>query len=703
MSTKQFMLSTLTDLSDSAVQPSVALSGNRVVAVYRNGGMTGTALYYQAGTLLTDGTLSLGVRTGIPQRGNTGSTDDGETPTVAINSQGVVIEIHESDGPSSEIWTHVGAINGQQVVWGDSQDSGHSGNTPSVALTYIGSTHLALATFESSGTIYVMVSQVNATSKTAGWTKLSHHFSGNTPRIAVNNQGNVVLVYVNGNNIYSIVGQLNSDHSDISWASSAHEVDSNADGYPAVGLSDDGFVTLAYQGATFYPSSGISTSIYNSYTIRTQAGSLDSSNKSIAWAVGFGSGLGKKPSIATNGTQVIILQESYDTTVISQGSSSTTNPSNINFATSDVRSIHQGRDHWMSKYADKTLKQLCLPAAHDAGMSTTGYCTNLASVHANADTKTQSKDFKALLDCGIRYFDVRPVWFKKLDGTCETYTGHFAPDMGGIGCLGRTMTEVFDGIINYLNENYHNEVIILKFSHYYEQIEVNNGTDDTIQDDGNHNSIFDPLKKDLIESLVQTFNLPDGGSWLYRKPRNESRRLVDIPLSSINNGQSKIIAVFDDVDIDRLDVTDDAKALTYSYADYYHDNGSVPSSANYDMIVFDRYSNTDRLSVMVDDGSPSDAQHPGQLYQYLQNSNHHADLYLLSWTLTQQLGDQITGSPSIADLAGQANLCLGQYLQQLIQQGHISNNFLPNILYVDFCDNFVTDAAVYINNYLHGE
>lgn len=713
MSTKQFMLSNLTDLSNSAVQPSIAMSGNNVVAIYRQSGSTGTALYYQAGTISNSGALSLGSKIGVPQKGNTGSTDNGETPTIAINNQGLVIEMHESNGPSSELWTHIGQQNGTAITWGDSQDSGHSGDTPSVGLAYMNSHHVAVSVFESSGTIYCMIGTINSSSKTVSWSKLGTHFSGYNPRVAINNQRDVVVVFDNGSStVYSLVGQLNSSLDDISWASSAHSFDSAARGYAAVGLSDDGLVVTAYQGATYSPNS----SVIDSYTIRTQAGALDSSSKSIAWTPGFEAGFGKKPSITTNGSVVLLLQESPDSTIIANnGYASTSNASKVNFATSTVQSIHLGRQAWMSHYQNKTLKQLALPAAHDAGMSTTGYCTNLASVHPDADTKTQSKNFKDMLDCGIRYFDVRPVWFKNLNGSVDSYTGHFAPDQGGIGCLGLSMSSVFSEILSFLAEGNNKEVIILKFSHYYEQVEVNNGIDNTIVDDGTHDDIFNPLKKDLIEYLVQTFDLPNGGSWLYRKPTSESRRLVDIPLSSITGGQAKIIAVFDDVDIDGLfstaGITDqntlalynDAKALTYYYKDYYQNGATPPTVSNYDFVVYDRYTNTDQLSTMVSATTPSDASHPGQVYQYLQSANHNADLYLLSWTLTQQLADQIAGSPSIQTLAGQANSCLGQNLQTLIQQGHVTSSYLPNLVYVDFCDNFVTDACVFINAMLYNE
>lgn len=699
------MLSNLTELAGSAVQPSIAMAGSKVVAIYRQSGSTGTALSYQSGTIGNTGILSLGSRTGLPQKGNTGSTDNGETPTIAINSQGLVVEIHESNGPSSELWTHVGQHAGTSITWGDSQDSGFSGDTPSVGVAYINSIHVVVVVFESSGTIYYSVGTADSSKKTITWGSKNHHFSGYNPRVAVNDNGNVVVVYDNGgSNVYSVVGQLNSINTDIAWASSAYKFDSHSVGYASVGLSNDGLVATAYQGAE----QKAHDNSMLSYTIRTKVGVLNTSDKSISWTDSFNAGLGKKPSITTNGSLVAILQESFD-------SSSTTNPSVVNFATSTVKSIHMGRDSWMSNYQEKTLRQLALPAAHDAGMSTVGYCTNLASIHPDADTQTQSKNFKNLLDCGIRYFDVRPVWYVPLSGDTESYTGHFTSEKGGIGCLGLKMSHVFGGILDFLKEGNDTEVIVLKFSHYFEQIVEDNGIDTTIVDDGTHDDVFNPLKQKLIENLVKVFDLPDGGSWLYYKPTTETRRLVDIPLSEITNGQAKIIAVFDDVDTDALFSTDGitdqktinlynyCKELTYSYGDYYVDGGTPPSVDDYDFVVYDHYSNTNDLGVMTSATTPADPDHPGQVYLYLQPANHDADLYLLSWTLTQQLTDQIDGIPSIQTLASWANACLGQGIQTLIQQGHITSTYLPNLIYVDFCDNFVTDVCNFIHATLYNE
>ncbi len=52
-------------------------------------------------------------------------------------------------------------------------------------------------------------------------------------------------------------------------------------------------------------------------------------------------------------------------------------------------------------------------------------------------------------------------------------------------------------------------------------------------------------------------------------------------------------------------------------------------------------------------------------------ANHDADLFLLSWTLPQQ--------------------------------GHITSTYLPNLIYVDFCDNFVTDVCNFIHATLMNE
>ncbi|MFM9949800.1 MAG: hypothetical protein ACKV1O_17825 [Saprospiraceae bacterium] len=719
---KQFMLGNVKTLHGDRVQPSVGIHSNNVVAVYRNSVAVSSSLYYKRGTISNDAVLTWGNEASL---GN----DSGETPTVAINNQNVIIEIHESDSSTStNFWTHVGLLDPQdtgKINWGDSQNTGHGGSMPSVSLAYLNNQNVAIVAFSggsSSENIYFMVGTVDsATKQVIKWKKLSEAMVGAyKPKISMNNNGLIVMAYEAGTSINVIYGQLsmpvNLDTTTptITWTPGRVYIDLAS--YPDISLTDDGYVALAYQGESINysePAKLKSRNLY--YPTKTRSGYLSRNGNLLDLDLNdaaYGPGLGKKPSIATNGSVVVMLQETPD--IITDGV--TFNDSKVLYASSIVLEIWSERNNWMSNYQHRSLSQLCLPGAHDAGMSVVNFCTNLATPVDTQDTQTQSKGFYEMLNCGIRYFDVRPGWLHSNDtGADVVYTGHFsdAPVVGLVGCLGLLMSSIFEDVDSFLSDNPSSEVVILKFSHYLEQIDVNNRINNCYAfnpDDPDSVSRFNPLIKALIIDLTNYFG-PDGKNWLYINP-NKNHRITDYTLAGITNGRSKIIAVFDHVDFNTMFSNDDApdsatiilnnqvRASVYSYADYYIKNTPPPYIYNYDLVVYDNYSNTHDIEVMTRSGTPDDANHPGQPYLYLNASNHLADLFLLSWTLTQQIEDTIAGTPTIHNLAKQANCCLGSYIQKFIQDGNITQSNLPQIIYVDFCDNFVTDICNFINAFL---
>lgn len=550
------------------------------------------------------------------------------------------------------------------------------------------------------------------------WTYLQSTLSGYNPKISVNDTGDVILVSDNLINANIKIGKLKTDFSDIDWGSGSPQLTDETTGYADVSLSADGFIAFAYQGNPITNLNSANKSL--NYPTIVKSGTLNRSAKSVSLNSSlFGPGLGQKPSIATNGSVVVMVQE---TPFID--SYTNDNDLKVLFSSSPIRNIYTDRSTWMGHYSNKKLKELVIPGAHDAGMSETNYCTNLASAHPTSDTITQGLDFYNMLGNGIRYFDVRPGWLKKSDNDAhpETWSGHFASNFGGVGCLGMKMLNkstdttqasktIFQDVLNFLQVSQNSEVIVLKFSHYLLQTQKGGSVDNSqLFDYKSDSSIttFKPLVTQLIQDVVDTF-----GSWLYQKPTNETRRIVDIPLSEITNRRSKVIAVFDFVELSGMNLAamfpGNTQVLSsiHSYADYYIDaDTNAPVMSGCDLTVYDHYSNTNDIEVMVSYQAPSDSNHPGQRYLYLQQANHHADLYLLSWTLTQQTADIIAGTPAISKLAEQANCCLGSYLQKLIQENDIPLNFTgtpyyPNIVYVDFCTHFVTDICNFINKTLY--
>jgi hypothetical protein len=109
---------------------------------------------------------------------------------------------------------------------------------------------------------------------------------------------------------------------------------------------------------------------------------------------------------------------------------------------------------------DKSLRQISMPASHDAGMSeiTWGY----GGVPHN--TVTQSVPVYQQLVYGARYFDIRPVYHY----SGKWYTGHFSAVFGVQqwqgGAFGQTIDNIVADIQRFSNEH-PGELIILDLSH----------------------------------------------------------------------------------------------------------------------------------------------------------------------------------------------------------------------------------------------
>lgn len=105
------------------------------------------------------------------------------------------------------------------------------------------------------------------------------------------------------------------------------------------------------------------------------------------------------------------------------------------------------------------LRQLCMPASHDAGMSQ----MNGNTVASNdADTLTQDTDIAGQLAAGFRYFDIRPVIH---DGAF--YTGHYSEILGSWqGGNGQSIASIITELNAFLSS--HRELVILDLSHAYD-------------------------------------------------------------------------------------------------------------------------------------------------------------------------------------------------------------------------------------------
>ena len=143
------------------------------------------------------------------------------------------------------------------------------------------------------------------------------------------------------------------------------------------------------------------------------------------------------------------------------------------------------QDH-LDAWGKRPLKQWVLPASHDAAMYESGLVKSFA--------QTQDLSIYGQLNYGVRYFDLRPQWFRG-----ELYVHH-----GPV--LGPKLTEVLDDVRRFCREG-HRELIILKFSHY----------------EGFDEKVYCKFVAAIRERLEP---------WLYRAPL-KGRRLAEVPLADM--------------------------------------------------------------------------------------------------------------------------------------------------------------------------
>lgn len=295
--------------------------------------------------------------------------------------------------------------------------------------------------------------------------------------------------------------------------------------------------------------------------------------------------------------------------------------------------------NWMEQnYGElksRNLSEISLPGSHNAGMYKAHGCTFGGS---NCNTQTQADTISQQLTSGIRYFDLRPVYD---DGSF--YTGHFSTGEKAVikdiqGCLGGSLDVALNDV-NIFAMLHSEELVILRFSHYLNKEEGKEEFDDTIM-----SQLTSKVKKIL-------------GTHLVTIPNKEN--LLSLTFGDIL-AKGSVIALFDGVETD--------------WQTGILNLNTLP--------IYDQYSDTNDFATMKEDQFKKLETHGGN----------HGQLFLLSWTLTQNPTqaagckfDILSITHSIKDLANKANFNL---LDVLDNQESGANRF--NILYTDYCDTFPT-------------
>jgi hypothetical protein len=352
------------------------------------------------------------------------------------------------------------------------------------------------------------------------------------------------------------------------------------------------------------------------------------------------------------------------------------------------------RSNWMKDYQNKSLGQLSIPGSHDAAMSQSNDCYVGAST---GNTKTQIKSIADQLDVGIRYFDIRPAFDLSSDLTvCEYRTGHFSNTPVGIkGCFGEAMIDVLTSTQHFLAQN-QTEVVVLKFSHFY----VYGHESGFFKEEDPSDEPSTDLKQRLITNLMAYIGYNLGTSYVFHN--TSGTRLADLPLSSC---AGKAIIVFDISELHGVSLT----SGIYTYLDLLEKTGdddhpviNTHTKQDAHLVVFDRYSNTNDISLMISKTAPADLTNPtnpGQEWQLMQTDYHNGDLFLLSWTLTLSDSDSLNPfTYDILELSQEATGRLAHEMVSMYSNHKLTGPLFPNVLYVDAADGFATDVAVWLNS-----
>lgn len=289
----------------------------------------------------------------------------------------------------------------------------------------------------------------------------------------------------------------------------------------------------------------------------------------------------------------------------------------------------------------RTLRQLCIPGSHDAGMST--FSGGTAGAFA-CNTQTQTQGILGQLQTGSRYFDIRPV----IAGGQFT-TGHYS-QVGSSwqGANGQTIASIIADVNAFTASNA--ELIVLDLSH------------DLDTDLGNES--YAPFNQDQWNALLTQLQ------GLNHRFVTSAGDLTTLPLESfIGAGQAAVVVIIET-----------AGVSLGSFAN----QGFYPSSS---FPLINEYSDTNDVTAMAND----------QLSKLRTNRpNPNATPFLLSWTLTQDATEAATcelgTASSILDLAAIAD---PQIFVQLLPA--CSAQTFPNVLLTDNVPAGIAALAMAVN------
>lgn len=303
-------------------------------------------------------------------------------------------------------------------------------------------------------------------------------------------------------------------------------------------------------------------------------------------------------------------------------------------------------EHWMqdliAQYPNQefTLKDICLPQAHDAGT----YVLNNCTAGNECNTATQDQSMANMLKMGIRVFDVRS---SLIQGVYWTY---HRTNCGGLGCEGVDLRSFLEETRDYLAT--HNELLIFQVSHF-----CNTGSQDPD---------LLALFQDVLGTQIFTLNSPLD-DYLIRTPLKEL-----IPPSS---SSGKVILLFEGVSS-----SNELPQIGVFSKNFIPTSGSYANSPDIDVVLADQK----------------------QKFQNFNPTANR--LFEISYTFTLNVGLAascltVEDAVSIEDITLEARGRMTSTMDEWIAEGIITPDNIPNILSVDYCNTSVTYECIRLSEY----
>lgn len=292
---------------------------------------------------------------------------------------------------------------------------------------------------------------------------------------------------------------------------------------------------------------------------------------------------------------------------------------------------------WMQQsigtLANRTLKHICMPGSHDAGMST--FRPGTIGAHF-ANTQTQYLDFYQQLMAGSRFFDLRPVI-----SNGQWVAGHYSAIRNDIediwvGGNGQSISDIVRQINDFTSQ--YKELAIINISH-------------TLDTDNEYRELTQDQWNQLIDVLKGINN-----RYTIINPRDTD--LSNIVLGDLITDRASVLII--------VQLPDGVSLGDYAEQGFY---------SGHNFPLYDSYANTNKRSEMKSD----------QLFKLRQNRNvvssptdRKDKFHVLSWTLTQRPEDVLNFDRAIMNTAAEA-------FDDLVSEAW--NTFtpecFPNVLFVD--------------------